>query len=145
MRHSKGQLGESKTHLYGVWLQIRNRCMKESNPHYMDYGGRGISVCKSWSNSYESFRNWALSSGYKQGLSIDRINNDGNYEPDNCRWVDSVAQANNRRSNKIYSYNGETLNVTQWANKLGISPKLLFGRLYAGWTFEESIQKSIQQ
>lgn len=141
MRRSKGQLGESKTSLYNVWMQMKYRCTKPNVTHYKEYGGRGIRVCDEWMSSYKSFRDWAMLSGYKEGLTIDRIDNDGNYEPDNCRWVDSVAQANNRRSNRSYTYNGETYTLTQWANKIGINPKALFSRIYAGYSFEDAINK----
>lgn len=125
--------------LYGVWNQIKMRCFDKNATHYMEYGGRGISVCEEWKNDYLSFRQWAYSSGYEPGLTIDRIDNDGNYEPDNCRWVDRKAQANNRRSNVMYTYNGETLNVTQWAKRFNIPPKTLFNRLYTGWDFQTAI------
>lgn len=88
---------ESKrTKLYGVWLTMRNRCSNKKHTSYCNYGERGISVCEKWSD-YILFKKWALDNGYKQGLTIDRINNDGNYEPNNCRWVDMKTQAYNIR------------------------------------------------
>ena len=92
--------------LYHVWKSILNRCYTKSNSHYERYGGRGISVCDEWKNSYEAFKEWAYANGYDENAkfgdcTIDRINNDGNYEPNNCRWVDMKTQANNTRRNTI--------------------------------------------
>lgn len=133
--------GETRSKLYGVWSSIKSRCLNSNTAAYKDYGGRGISICDEWKNSFEVFRDWAYANGYKEGVSIDRIDNNGNYCPDNCRWVISVVQANNRRSNILITYNGETLTVTEWAEKLGKNPKTIFNRLYSGWSAIEAITK----
>jgi len=88
--------GMSKTKFYGVWKSMRKRCFYEKGIAYQNYGGRGITICKSWFDSFENFYADMFPS-YKPGLSLDRINNDGNYEPSNCRWVDAKQQVNNRR------------------------------------------------
>jgi hypothetical protein len=93
--------GESRTLLYGVWQRMKIRCYHSSCNDYENYGGRGIEVCDEWNDDFISFRNWSIENGYEQGLTIDRINNDGNYEPDNCRWTSRKQQANNRRTRKI--------------------------------------------
>lgn len=83
--------------LYYVWAQIKARCLNQNHPEYHNYGARGIYVCEDWKNSYECFYNWAQANGYKEGLTIDRINNDSGYTPENCRWTDCHAQNLNKR------------------------------------------------
>lgn len=87
----------ARTRLYHIWSGMKARCLCKTNKAYASYGGRGISICKEWSDSFETFRTWALDNGYEDNLIIDRKNNDGNYEPDNCRWVSYKVSANNRR------------------------------------------------
>lgn len=131
--------GETESRLYAIWSAMKARCFNEHTIAYKDYGGRGITVCDEWANNYESFRDWANDNGYEENLSIDRIDNNGMYEPKNCRWVTSVDQANNRRSNHNVTLNGETHNVTEWASILGVNPKSIFSRLYAGWDTESAL------
>lgn len=116
------------------------RCFNKNTDAYKDYGHRGISVCDEWANNYESFKLWSENNGYEKGLTLDRIDNSGNYCPSNCRWTDRKKQANNRRSNRRYTIDGETHNLTEWANIYGINPKTLFSRIYSGVDIETALQ-----
>ena len=130
----------SKHPLYNVWYHIKRRCLKEKNPAYKDYGGRGITICEEWEKSFESFYFWAINNGYENNLTIDRIDNNKGYSPDNCRWTDSKTQCNNRRSCVMITYNGKTQNLMQWCEELGLNYKRIHNRLYkCKWSFEKAI------
>ena len=104
----------SKTRLYRCWQDMKNRCYNPSRKKYEIYGGRGIIVCSEWKNSFENFSDWSLRNGYKEGLSIDRIDVNGNYCPENCRWTTMKEQNNNRRNNHKITINNETKNLCEW-------------------------------
>jgi len=134
---------ESRTKLYHVWQNMKDRCFNAKSQLFILYGKRGITVCKEWLENYETFKAWAISNGYKEGLSIDRINVNGNYEPSNCRWADSKTQNNNLRSNHTLTYNGETKTLTQWAEFFGLKPVTLSRRIKKGWTVEKALTTEI--
>lgn len=121
-----------KERLYGVWKNMRQRCRDKNKEHYDRYGGRGISVCSEW-NDYLIFREWAIKNGYKEGLTLDRIDTNGDYIPQNCRFVTWKEQQNNRTSNhKIYA-NGETHTIAEWSDITGISQRTIQSRIRYGW------------
>jgi hypothetical protein len=126
---------ETKTRLYRTWRGIINRCRNQNEKDYKDYGKRGITVCEEWQTSFESFRDWANANGYADSLTIDRIDNNKGYSPDNCRWATRKEQSNNTRRNRLITLNGETLTATQWNERLGYPRDLILNRIsLLGWT-----------
>lgn len=121
--------GESNTRLYKIWSDIKKRCYRKTFWAYDRYGGRGITLCKEW-HDYLIFRDWCMNNGYAENLTIDRVDNDGNYEPNNCRWVDRKIQANNRNNTKMITYNGDTKTIAQWAETIGINYRTLYTRIF---------------
>ena len=131
--------GETDSRLYNIWCGMKRRCNNPYDNAYHCYGARGICVCDDWMQSYEVFRDWALQNGYSDSLSIDRIDYNGNYEPSNCRWTDSVGQANNRSTNLFITYNNETHSAMEWARIYDIPYQRLIQRIHYGWDFEKII------
>lgn len=128
------------TKLYSKYSGMLRRCNNKNEKSYKNYGGRGISVCPEWSHSFMSFYHWAINNGYQDGLTIDRIDNNGNYCPENCRWVDNKTQSNNRRSNRIYTMDGKTQNLSQWCKEYDMDYSRVRNRILKnGWPFEEAI------
>lgn len=120
--------GLSHSPLYRAWDSMKRRCKNPTTKFYENYGGRGITFCDEWQN-FEPFRDWALSNGYRKGLTLDRIDNDGNYCPQNCRWVDMYTQSRNKRNNKWLSLNGKTMILSDWAKELNVTPHVIEQRL----------------
>lgn len=133
--------GMSKTRVYKIWSDMITRCYRKCHGSYKDYGGRGITVCDEWRNSPEKFIEWAFINGYSDELSIDRIDSNGNYEPSNCRWATRKEQANNTRRNHRIVYNGKTQTLKQWAEELGISYKMMTGKIHSGYSLDEIIKE----
>lgn len=133
--------GESYTKLYRIWRAMKQRCYQSTQKCYFRYGGRGIKVCDKWLACYENFRDWAINNGYKDGLSIDRIDVNGNYCPENCRWATRKEQMNNKRSNVLIEHNGMTKTIAQWCEFYGITNYNLVRRriMDYGYTFEEAV------
>lgn len=122
--------GLSKHPLHAVWIDMKRRCNDSKRPAFKNYGGRGISVCQEWSEDFIVFYNWGLSAGYQAGLQIDRINNDWNYSPDNCKWSTPLENSLNKRSNIRFTYQGRTLVLSEWARYLGVPYSTLYFRLH---------------
>lgn len=135
--------GLSKTRIYEIWNHMLFRCYNRKSESYKRYGERGIKVCKKWKEDFMAFYNWSLNNGYKENLSIDRINNDGNYEPDNCRWATREQQANNTSKNVFIDFNGKRLTISQWAHKIGILPSVFHGRLKRNGVCEKIFKKNM--
>lgn len=129
----------SKTRLYNIWSKMKDRCYNENSPAYKWYGARGITVCDEWLHDFQAFYDWAMANGYRDNLTIDRRDTNGDYEPSNCRWTDWVTQANNTRSTVFLTYHGETKTVTEWSKITGIKRNTLLGRKRIGYTDEECI------
>lgn len=125
--------------LYKVWIGIKQRCFNPKNKSFIDYGGRGIKICEEWKLSFESFHNWSISNGYSEGLSIDRVDNDGNYELSNCRWTTKKFQSRNRRNCVKIKYENKSLTASEWSDITGIPSKVLTQRIRRGWTPEKTI------
>lgn len=126
---------EVKHKLCIVLCDIRRRCLNPDYKYFYLYGERGITVCDEWmgKEGQKNFREWAVNNGYEQGLTIDRIDNNKGYSPQNCRWVTAKEQSYNRRSNKLITIKGKTQTVTEWAKEMGLSVGALQNRLRYGW------------
>lgn len=128
--------------LKSIYMDMKRRCYDASRKNFHRYGARGIKVCQEWLESPQSFEKWSLENGYSDELTIDRIDNDGNYEPSNCRWADYFVQANNRSNNSALEYKGEILTITQWAEKLDVDVSTIYNRIRNGED-EDSIFSSV--
>lgn len=126
-----------------IWESMHERCEYEKHQQYHNYGGRGISVCDEWSE-YIPFAKWAFRNGYAEDLSIDRIDPDGMYEPNNCRWTTMKVQANNKRTNRIVTYKGQKYTLTELAEKSGINKTTLKERLNLGWSVEDAVERPVR-
>jgi len=135
---SKIEHGKSKTSEFAIWVSMIQRCTNKNAASYPYYGGRGISVCDSWLNSFEAFLG-DMGIRPSSSHSIERIENDGNYEPANCRWANDFEQACNRRNNVRLTVNGVTLIVAEWARKIGVIPSVIHNRIRRGWSAEQAI------
>jgi hypothetical protein len=131
--------------MYNIWRNVKNRCLNSNDFQYLNYGGRGIKVCDEWIKHFSNFYNWAINNGYKEYLTIDRIDVNGNYEPDNCRWATSKQQARNRRSNHSISYKNETKTLIEWSEILNISKSTLCERLRSGWNIEKAFSTTSEE
>lgn len=132
--------GDYETRLYRIWAGIKTRIFNENSKDFTGYGAKGINLCDEWANSFEEFKNWAMSNGYADNLTIDRIDNDKGYSPDNCRWIKNSEQSANRKSNHYITYNGQTKTISEWAKILNIERAALSRRLNKlGWSVEKAL------
>ena len=135
----------TRTRLYRIWRNIRSRCNNPNTKNYKRYGGRGITVCDEWlnENDFMKFYDWALSNGYQDGLTLDRIDNNGNYEPNNCRWTTMEEQSQNTSKAINITYNNETYSLSKWSRKTGISRSTLYTRYKSGWGVEKMLTTKV--
>lgn len=118
---------------------MKTRCFNPNDKDYKYYGGKGITVCREWLNDFQSFYEWAMSNGYRDGLSIDRQDANSDYCPSNCRWSTVKEQNNNTSRNRLITYNGDTKTLKQWEEKTGISRYTISSRLDSGWSIEDAL------
>lgn len=132
-----------KEKLYGVWKTMHQRCRDKNIKRANSYVNKGIRVCAEWSD-YSVFREWAFLNGYKESLTLDRIDNNGDYKPSNCRWVDYKKQANNKSTNHRLTFNGKTKTLSEWADEIGMSQDTLKRRIYSGWDVERALTTPVR-
>ena len=130
-----------KKRLYSIWHNMKSRCYNPNTEKFKYYGGKGISVCEEWKNNFKAFYDWAVANGYRDDLTIDRINGSKGYSPDNCKWSDMTQQNNNTSKNHYVSHNGETKTSSEWAKQYGIHRCVFNNRIQRGWTFEKAINQ----
>lgn len=146
----QSEYGKSKHHgrftrLYSIYAAMKQRCC---NPNYFEsqyYGGRGITICDEWKNNFVAFRDWAMANGYKDGLSIDRVNTNKGYSPDNCRWATAKEQSRNKRNNIMITLNGETHCLIEWCEILDLPYQTIEMRIHRGWDKEKAITTPIKK
>lgn len=137
---NKFKHGQSNSELYSVWAGMKRRCYNQNEISYKHYGARGISVCDEWVDNFQAFYSWAINNGYSKGLEIDREDNDGNYSPENCRWVTPLVNSRNRSISKIIEFNGQKRSAGEWAEITGINYGTLISRLNRGrMTIEQAL------
>ena len=136
--------GDSESRLYRIWCNMKNRC---GNPNYFEsqyYMQKGITICKEWKDDFMAFRDWALNNGYADNLSIDRINGNKGYYPDNCRWADCKTQSRNKKSNISITHNGKTQILVEWCEELNLPYSTIRRRIVKGWDKEKALTEPIK-
>jgi hypothetical protein len=136
--------GLSNSPLYIIYQGMMSRCYNPDLDGYHRYGGRGIKVCDEWLSDIENFIKWGKESGFKKGLTLDRIDNDGDYEPNNCRWVTSKIQSRNTVRNNRYSIENETRTLIEWCELHSINYRTVKSRLSRGWSFEDAMTREVE-
>jgi len=137
--------GKTHTRIYQIWLGMKKRCLNPKTKHYKNYGGRGIKICNEWldkSTGFMTFYNWSMQNNYKDHLSIDRINNDGNYEPGNCKWSTNIEQAKNKRTSHYLTFKGQTKIIMDWSHYIGINEAIIRGRIKKGLPLEKILERN---
>ena len=131
--------GKSNTRLYEIWTDMKQRCLNPNQKTYKYYGGRGITICEEWLDDFMNFYDWAMENGYQDKLTIDRIDVNGKYEPNNCRWVTMETQLRNTRRNHFIEINGERHTIAEWARIYEINPQTINSRIRKGLSEQNAI------
>jgi hypothetical protein len=134
--------GLSNHPIFTLWKNIKSRCENKNSPDFLRYGGRGISVCPEWGNDFIAFYDWAIENGWWTGLQIDRIDNNGNYEPGNCRFVTQTENGRNTRKNILVTINGITATLSEHAERVGMNYATVKSRYRMGWKEEDLLLPS---
>lgn len=137
--------GAYKTRLYSIYINMLSRTGNPRVPSYKNYGGRGIQVCQAWKDNYKAFFDWAVANGYDDTLTLDRIDVNGGYFPNNCRWVTPKVQANNTRVNHILKFKGNSMTLAEWGDATGIPRSVLYKRLKRGWSVEKVLTEPLRK
>lgn len=137
--------GLSHDRIYNIYANMIQRCTNSKVNRFKNYGGRGIKVCDEWLENFMNFYNWAIENGYEEQLTIERIDVNGNYEPNNCTWITNKEQQNNRTNNVNITINGETLNMRQWSKATGVNEKTIEKRIRMGWQGENLIKEEYER
>lgn len=133
--------GKTSTRLYKIYTNMKARCYNKKTSYYKNYGARGIKVCDEWLTNFINFYDWANDNGYQDGLTINRIDNNGNYKPDNCEWVDMKTQQRHKRNNKTYTINGETHCLKEWCEILNLNYDNVWARINRyNWSIETALE-----
>lgn len=130
--------------VYKCWYHMKNRCLNPNDKSYYRYGGRGIRICDEWLD-FEAFYSWATNNGFQPGLSIERMDYNGDYEPANCCWASAKVQNNNKSSNIRISFKGENRTLSEWSETLGMSYSALHQRLNSGWSVDQAFTTPIRR
>lgn len=132
--------GKTDTRLHCIWHGMKARCLNPKASYYYRYGGRGITVCVEWLNDFETFYNWAMSHGYRSDLTIDRIDNDKGYSPDNCRWATLIEQGRGKSTNRLFSIGGTEKTLAEWCQIYSKKRVTVQSRVDRGWPIEEALE-----
>ncbi|GHV06419.1 hypothetical protein FACS1894217_05060 [Clostridia bacterium] len=136
--------GLSKTRLYKIYVNMKSRCYNPKSTRFYSWGGKGITICNDWLEDFKKFYDWSMQNGYSEDLTIDRIDSDKGYSPENCRWVTVKEQSNNTCKNHQYTFNGETLNSCEIAAKYNLKRTTFEERIRRGWSLERALLSPVR-
>lgn len=132
------------TRIYHIWHTMLRRCNDKKHEKYEFYGNKGIEVCKEWAD-FKNFYNWAIVNGYNDKLTLDRVDFNGNYEPDNCRWITQKEQCRNKKNNLYIEYQGQTKTLVEWTELLNISYSRTYSQIKRGWSIDKVLESEVRE